>query len=60
MSSSIKTCSVRIDIQIAGNTIDEVQGFKYLGAIIREEGSKPEVLAIIAQTTAVLSSVETV
>ena len=36
-------------LHIAGNTLDEVQSFKYLGAIISEEGSKPEVLARIAQ-----------
>ena len=43
-------------LHIAGNTLDEVQSFKYLGAIISEEGSKPEVLARIAQVTAALSS----
>ena len=42
-------------LHIAGNTLDEVQSFKYLGAIISEEGSKPEVLARIAQATAALS-----
>ena len=36
------------DVQIAGNTLDEVQSFKYVCAIINEEGSKPEVLARIA------------
>ena len=48
------------DIQIAGNTIYEVQSFKYLGAIISEEGSKPEVLARIAQALATLSGVKIV
>ena len=37
------------DMQIAGNTLDKVQSFKYLGAIISEEGSKSEVFARIAQ-----------
>ena len=44
------------DIQIARNTLDEVQSFKFLDAIIGEEGPKSEVLARIAQTTAALSS----
>ena len=45
-------------LHIAGNTLDELQSFKYLGAIISEEGSKPEVLARIAQATAALSSLK--
>ena len=49
-----------MDAQIAGNTLDEVQSFKYLGAIISEEVYKPEVLARIAQSTALLSSLKIV
>ena len=48
------------DVQIVGSTLDEVQSFKYLGAIISEECSKPEVLARIAQATAALSSLKIV
>ena len=47
---------ITTDVQIAGNTLDEVQIFKYIGAIISEEGSKHEVLARIVQATAALSS----
>ena len=32
-----------------------MENFKYLGAIISNEGSKPEILSRIAQTTAALS-----
>ena len=32
-----------------------MESFKYLGAIISNEGSKPEILSRIAQTTAALS-----
>ena len=32
-----------------------MENFKYLGAIISDEGSKPEILSKIAQTTAALS-----
>ena len=46
------------DVQIAGNTLDEVQSIKYLGEIISEERSKPELLARIAQSTASLSSLK--
>ena len=33
----------------------KVENFKYLGAIISNEGSKPEILSRIAQTTVALS-----
>ena len=35
--------------------LEEVEIFKYLGAIISNEGSKPEILSRIVQTTATLS-----
>ena len=43
------------EIKIKGQRLDEVENFKYLGAIISNEGSKPEILSRIAQTTAGLS-----
>ena len=42
-------------IKIKGQRLEEVENFKYLGTIISNEGSKPEVLSRIAQTTAALS-----
>ena len=43
------------EIKIKGQRLEEVENFKYLGAIISNERSKPELLSRIAQTTAVLS-----
>ena len=43
------------EIKIKGQRLEEVVNFKYLGAIISNEGSKPEILSRIAQTTAALS-----
>ena len=45
------------EINIKGQRLEEVENFKYmyLGAIISNEGSKPEILSRIAQTTAALS-----
>ena len=43
------------EIKIKGQRLEEVETFKYLGAIISNEGSKPEILSRIAQTTAALS-----
>ena len=41
--------------KIKGQRLEEVETFKYLVAIISNEGSKPEVLSRIAQTTPALS-----
>ena len=41
-------------IKIKGQRLEEVEIFKYLGAIIFNEGSDPEILSRIAQTTAAL------
>ena len=43
------------EIKIKGQRLEEVENFKYLGAIICNERSKPEILSRIAQTTAALS-----
>ena len=43
------------EIKIKGQRLEEVENFKYLGAIISHEGSKPEILSRIPQTTAALS-----
>ena len=41
--------------KIKGQRLEAVENFKYFGAIIFNEGSKPEYLSRLAQTTAVLS-----
>ena len=43
------------EIKIKGQRLEEIENFKYLGAIIFNEGSKPEILSSIAQTTVALS-----
>ena len=43
------------EIKIKGQRLEEVENFKYLGAIISYERSKLEILSRIAQTTATLS-----
>ena len=43
------------EIKIKGQRLEEVENFKYLWAVISNEGSKPEILSRIAQTTAALS-----
>ena len=43
------------EIKIKGQRLEEVENVKYLGTIISNEGSKPEIFSRIAQTTAALS-----
>ena len=42
------TNSISIDIRIIGEKLDEADSFKYLGAVVADQGSKPEVLFRIA------------
>ena len=43
-----------------GQKLETVTSFKYLGSVITDEGSKPEILSKIAQTTAVLTRLKPV
>ena len=46
------TNGISTDITIDNKKLETVRSFKYLGAIVSDERSKPEVLSRIAQTTA--------
>ena len=46
------------DITVAGQKINSVEKFKYLGAIVTDEGSKPEVRSRIAQATAAFAKLD--
>ena len=43
------------DIKVSGEKLETVTSFKYLGAIVSDQGSRPEVLSIIAQTAAIMT-----
>ena len=45
---------------VNGDKFDEVNSFKYLGAVVSDQGSKPEVMSRIAQTTAALARLKTI
>ena len=54
------TNGISMDIRISDVKLDCVDSFKYLGAIVADEGYKPEVLARSAQTTAALAKLKTI
>ena len=46
---------INTEIKVNGQKLETVTSFKYLGSVITDEGSKPEILSRIAQTTATLT-----
>ena len=54
------TNGISTDVRVNGEKLDCINSFKYLGAIIADEGSKPEFLARIAQTTTPLAKLKTI
>ena len=54
------TRGISSDIRIGGQNIEPVQSFKYLGSVMRDEGSKQEILFRIAQTVGAISKLKIV
>ena len=54
------TSGIKTEIKVNGQKLERVASFKYLGSVITDEGSKPEILSRIAQTTAALSRLKPV
>ncbi|GFO27471.1 hypothetical protein PoB_005397600 [Plakobranchus ocellatus] len=50
--------SSKKEIKVNGQILESVTKFKYLGSIISDEGSKPEILSRSAQTTAALTKLK--
>ena len=51
---------INTEIKINGQKLETVTSFKYLGSVVTDEGSKPEILFRIAQTTAALTRLKPV
>ena len=51
---------IRDRIKVNGHKLETVTSFKYLGSLITDEGSKPEILSRILQTTAALTRLKPV
>ena len=54
------TNGISTDITIGNKKLETVRSFKYLRAIVLDEGSKPEVLYRIAQTTAAVTKAKVI
>ena len=46
------------EIEVKGQKLMTVTSYKYLGAVVSDDGSKPEVLSRIAQATAALTKLK--
>ena len=49
------TSGINMEIKVNGQKLETDTIFEYLGSIVNDEGSKPEILSRIAQTTAALT-----
>ena len=54
------TSGINTEIKVNGQEFETVTSFKYLGSVITDGGSKPEILFRIAQTTAALARLKPV
>ena len=54
------TNDISADITVDNKKLETVRSFKYLGAIVSAEGSKPEALSRIAQTTAAVTKLKVI
>ena len=50
-----RTSGIKTEIKVNGQKLETVTSFKYLGSVITDEGSRPEILSRIAQATAALT-----
>ena len=54
------TSGINTEIKVNGQKLETVTSFKYLGSVITDEGSKPEILSTLAQTTVALTRLKPV
>ena len=54
------TSGINTELKINGLKLETVTSFKYLGSVTTDEGSKPEILSRIEQTTAALTRLKPV
>ena len=52
------TSGINTEINVNRQKLETVTSFEYLGSVLTDEGSKPELLCRIAQTTATLTKLK--
>ena len=57
---SNNTSGINREIKVIGQELETVTSFKYLGSVINNEGSKPEILYRTAQSTAAVTRLKPV
>ena len=51
---------INTEIKVNGQKLETVTSFEYLGSVITDEGSKPEIFSRMAQATAALTRLKQV
>ena len=54
------TNGINTEIKVNGQKLETVTNFKYLGSVVTDEGSKPDILSRIAQTTTAFTRLKSV
>ena len=54
------TSGINTVIKVNGQKLETVTSFQYLGSVVSDEGSKPEILSRTVQTTAALTRLKPV
>ena len=55
-----KISGINEEIRVNGQKLETVTSFKYLGSVVSDKGSKPDILSRIVQTTAALTRMKPV
>ena len=51
---------IQRETKVKGQKLGTITSFKYLGAVVSDDGSKPEILSRIAQATAALTKLKSI
>ena len=54
------TSGINTEIKVHAQKLETVTSFKYLGSVITDKGSKPDILSRIVQTTAAMTRLKPV